>query len=165
MSNELSEQDRLIWAQLVDAHRRFGDASRVFLAKGVDRVGLIRLALSRRVDNTAVHMLESLSLTELQELFPALLHFASFGHGAVGWFRKAILSLPRAWVIERLKQDVPSLLKAGDYGEWRRILELYEGLDRALTLQVAKEAAAHDDPDIREAGEDFLQRLGGSRES
>jgi hypothetical protein len=40
--------------------------------------------------------------------------------------------------------------------EYRPLLELYSLFDRDLTVRLARRAAAHDDTDIKEAGEDFL---------
>ncbi|WP_338871427.1 hypothetical protein [Myxococcus stipitatus] len=160
ISDDLDEADRKVWEQLVEAYSSFGKAGQAFLSPGVNRVGLIRLALRQGMDPAAVRMLESLPVPELQELFPTLLHYASFGHGAVGAFRKAILMIPREWVLERLQKDAPPILDSGGYDEWRRILELCVELDQALTLRIARAASSHGDPDVREVGEDFLERLG-----
>jgi len=54
------------------------------------------------------------------------------------------------------------ILSSGTDDEYRRILELYEKIDGALTEQLARRAAANADPDIQEAGIDFLNRLGKS---
>jgi hypothetical protein len=160
MSTDLvTEEDKRIWEQLVEAHTHFGRAGQAFLAPGVGRVALIRSALSRGVDPTATRMLDSLPIDELQDLFPLLLHYASFSHGAVASFRRAILSLPRDWVVEYIQVEAPSLLASGGYDEYRRILELCVELDSSLTHRLAELASAHNDPDIREAGNDFLSRL------
>ena len=41
----------------------------------------------------------------------------------------------------------------------RRFLELYQLLDRDLALTLARRAAGHADPDVRDAGEEFLDKL------
>ncbi len=42
---------------------------------------------------------------------------------------------------------------------YRRLLELYSQIDQNLTLRLARRAAAHSDPDTREAGEEFLRSM------
>ncbi len=74
-------------------------------------------------------------------------------------FRDAILSLPSDWVLARIEQVSEPYLLTGTHEEYRRFLELYQELDHPLTLALAQRAASHPDPDIREAGEDFLERL------
>ncbi|NTX00192.1 hypothetical protein [Myxococcus sp. CA040A] len=148
-----------IWERLVAAHLSLSAASREFMVPGVDRVGLIRLALRSGFDQSAGWMIESLPKTELRELFPVLLRLASDGHGAVYLFRDAIRSLPRDWVLPRLREDLPAILDAGDYDVWRCVLELCSQLDRDMTSDLATKAAAHNDPDIREAGDEYLEYL------
>ncbi|HEX3315717.1 MAG TPA: hypothetical protein VHR72_12530, partial [Gemmataceae bacterium] len=50
-------------------------------------------------------------------------------------------------------------LHNGTYDEYRRFLELYWLLDRDMTGRLARRAAASTDPDIRESGDDFLEKL------
>jgi hypothetical protein len=64
--------------------------------------------------------------------------------------------LPRDWLVAHIERYAESLLGYEDYEEYRRLLELYSLIDRDPTLRLARRAAAHDDADIKEAGEDFL---------
>ena len=48
----------------------------------------------------------------------------------------------------------------GDMEEYRRYLELYLLLDEELTRKLAHRALAHSDPDVIEAGQDFIEILG-----
>jgi len=104
-------------------------------------------------------VLKSLAPSELKELFPVLLRFASYGHSTLEVFRKAIRSLPKDWVLPRLREDLPAILDAGDYDVWRCVLELCSEIDRDMTSDLATRAAAHSDPDIREAGDEYLEYL------
>ena len=106
----------------------------------------------------ALYVLPYVKAPELMQLFSELVFLASFGHGAIGTVRQAILSLPREWVLARMEQEAEPLLRDGTYDEYRRFLELYELMDMELTLKLARRAAAHADDDIREAGEDFLAK-------
>ncbi len=70
--------------------------------------------------------------------------------------RRAILSLPRDWVLEKIEIEAANLLDWDDDWLQRRFLELCSLLDRDLTIRAARKAATHQNPDIKEAGEDFL---------
>jgi hypothetical protein len=48
----------------------------------------------------------------------------------------------------------------GTYDEYRRFLELYIEIDTELTKKLAMRAIQSPDFDIREAGEDFLIKIG-----
>ena len=71
--------------------------------------------------------------------------------------RRAILALPRGWVLQQMNTVMERILKSDDDWAYRRLLELCSLLDRDLTLRIAAMAAAHQDPEIREAGTDFLE--------
>ncbi|MDX1945770.1 MAG: hypothetical protein SFU86_10270 [Pirellulaceae bacterium] len=98
------------------------------------------------------------------ELFPDLVHLASWQHGLIQSARDAIRRLPRAWVLARIEAEAEPLLagssEQAQFEEYRRLLELYEQLgDSALIRRLAERAAAHHDEDVREAGQDTLGRL------
>lgn len=154
-----SSQDLAVWNHLVQAHEDFARISTEFLTGNIDRVALIRYALrSGHGKHTAIYALQSLRQTELQELFVELVTYASSAHGAIGAIREAILSLPRDWVLDRLEAVAEPLLVGGTYDEYRRLLELYQLLDPVLTQNLAMRAVQHPDPDIQEAGMDFLNQ-------
>jgi hypothetical protein len=44
--------------------------------------------------------------------------------------------------------------------EYRRLLELYLLLDEELTRKLAQRALANSDPEVIEAGQDFIELLG-----
>jgi len=75
--------------------------------------------------------------------------------------RRGILSLPRAWTVAHIEAAAEPLLQTNDEWEWRRLLEVYERLDEALLRKLAVRATSHQDPDIREAGQDILDWLAG----
>lgn len=145
-----------VWNRLVQSHKAFSEASREFLTGSFDRVVVIRNALGGHDKHTAIYVLRSLKPSELQELFDILVFHASYSHGAIGSIRDAILSLPRDWVLARIEEVAEPLLANGTYDEYRRLLELYALLDPTLTRRLAERAVQDPDPDIREAGEDFL---------
>lgn len=129
---------------------------REFLVEDIDRVKLLKLKLRGEDTKIAVMMLEYLNARELENLFSELIFLVASAHWAVQRVRTAILSLPREWVLSRIEEVAEPLLVTGTYDEYRRLLELYVLLDPALTRKLAERAAKRSDPDIREAGEDFL---------
>jgi hypothetical protein len=153
------DRDAVIWSRLVRCHQAYAEASREFLASDVDRVKLVRRGLHGRDRSTALFVLKYMKAVELEQLFGDLVFLASFSHGAVHVVHNAILSLPRKWVLTNIETVAEPLLEKGTYDEYRRLLELYVELDHKLALKLGHRAIRHADPDIREAGEDFLGRL------
>ena len=157
-----TDADAALWDRLVEANTAFARLSGEFLGGDVDRVAVLREVLRNPGPGrmAAFRLLNSVRPSERQELFGELMLLASFAHGAIQVVRDAILSLPRDWVLEHIEEQAESLLRDGTYDEYRRMLELYYALDRDLTRRLARRAAARADEDIREAGEDFLEKLG-----
>jgi hypothetical protein len=152
------------WQQLVTAHTsgnsaEYAEALDFFLSQDADRIDVLRAALRGPERNTAIRVLPKLPQSELQQLFDELIFLASFSHGALNIVRQLIVSLSRAWVLNHIQDVAEPYLANGTYDEYRRLLELYIELDHHLTVHLARRAAAHNDIDIREAGEDFIKRL------
>jgi hypothetical protein len=63
-------------------------------------------------------------------------------------------------VLERVEAVAEPHLINGDLEEYARYLELYLLLDEELTRKLAQRALAHSDPDVVEAGQDFIEILG-----
>lgn len=159
MNEPISEKDAQVWRRLIDSQTKFSVASREFLHGDVDRVALIRQALYSSDSGTAYYFLQHLNAEELMHLFDILVPLASTGHGSVGRVREAILSLPHDWVVTRIEQLAEPLLVDGTYDEYRRFLELYYELDKDLARKLALRASQHSDDDIKEAGDDYLEKL------
>ncbi|HBI44391.1 MAG TPA: hypothetical protein DDY78_16290 [Planctomycetales bacterium] len=157
MKQELNNSE-LLWGRLVEAELNASKAFRAFFSEGVDRVPWVRhgLRFGGMGRSAALRFFSYLTPLEQQQLFPDLVFMASWGHGSVGFARELILSMPRDRVLNNIEREAEPLLQEGTYDEYRRFLELYEQLDPAMTQRLARRAAAHSDPDIREAGEDFL---------
>jgi hypothetical protein len=66
-----------------------------------------------------------------------------------------VLALPRALVLEHLERVAASALDLTDEWEYRRRLELAELLD----VELVRVGLASNDPDLREAAEDWQARL------
>jgi hypothetical protein len=159
MSKTLWQRDIEVWHRLVETEKEYYAASQAFLKGDVDRVSMMRENLVSRENNTAYYFLPYLSQDELLQLFDVLVPLASTAHSNIKRVRDAILSLPHDWIIKNIEPLAEPLLADGTDDEYRRFLELYSGLDQDLARKLAKRAAQHTDPHIREAGEDFLTIL------
>jgi hypothetical protein len=160
MNQTLCKDSAGLWEQLRENYWAYRLAFRTFFSEGVDRVEALRPALRGRDRDVALHVANSLTEPEREALFPEWVYLASFSHGAIHIPREIIQSMPREWVLLHIEREAEPLLRGGTDDEYRRFLELYELLDLDLTRRLARRAAAHADPDIREAGEDFLMKFG-----
>jgi hypothetical protein len=152
--------DVALWLEVLRHERRYITARAAFLTGAQDRVGILSQALhtpSQR--GTALRVVPLLDEPVRRALFDDLVRLASVGHADVTLCRDAIRSLPREWVLAHIEASAEPLLLAGDEEEYRRLLELYEQLDADLTRRLATRAARDDRADVREAGNDFLERL------
>src|SRR5205814_353538 len=113
-------------------------------------VEVLRAALRGRDRNTALWVARSLEVSELTQLFSELIHVARAAHGPVEAVWNLILSLPRDWVLAHIEREVEPILDEEEEDDYWMFLQLYEQLDRDLTLRLAHRAAAHSDPEIRE---------------
>jgi len=132
-----------------------------FFRPGVDRVALVREALRMPGGNNraaGIALLQRMKAEEQEQLLPELIQLARAAHGPVGMVRKLILSLPCKWVLDRIASQVDAILRGEEYDDYWMFLELYEQLDPALAVALARRAATHQDPDIRELG---LRSLAG----
>ena len=157
-------QDLAIWDRLAESYGAYNLALGAFLRDGVDRVALLRVAMQGRHDMAGAYMLRYLKPGELQQLFPELVYHASYANSVIQLMRDAILALPRSWVITHIEEVAAPLLENATDDEYARLLELYHSLDTTLTLRLAERAASSFDPDIREAGEYYLDiiKAGGA---
>jgi hypothetical protein len=137
----------------------FEEATRNFMAEGVQRVAIIRQALDGSERSVAVRVAEYLPTNELQELLGELLTLASWVNSEIKAARDLVKALPRRWVLAHINEAAEPVLQRADEEQYRRFLELYSELDRDRAAQLARRAAASTDPDIREVGEEFLSRL------
>jgi hypothetical protein len=154
--NQQSATDADLWQDLKEKETAYAAASRAFLTQAKNRAAVVRDALRSRDQYTALGVVKSLNDDEKKELFGTLVFLASSGHGTIDFVRDLILSMPRDWVLYNIEREAEPLLQEGTYDEYRRFLELYELLDPCMTRRLARRAVAHADPDIREAGEDYL---------
>jgi ATP-dependent RNA circularization protein (DNA/RNA ligase family) len=71
--------------------------------------------------------------------------------------RRALLSLPRDWLLGRIERIAQSTLDLEDEWEYRRLLELYRALEESLAQRLAARGLGSLNAEVREAAEDFLE--------
>ncbi len=156
MKNLTSDESLL--SDLSASYLAFLDAQRRFFALQTDRVAIIKMALLQGKTDVAMYLIQYMSGNELFALFERLLPYAVRMHRYTHATREAILKMPKDAVLAQIEAAIEPYLANGTYDEYRRVLELCEHLDAEMTQRLARRAAAHSDPDIREAGEDYLNK-------
>ncbi|KVC95094.1 hypothetical protein WI78_18565 [Burkholderia ubonensis] len=109
-----------------------------------------------RFRSGALELIRLLPNCERTYFFPQLMRIASFVNGFTEDYRNIISDLPRDWVMGHIEDQVEGILKGGGYEEYRCLLEVCRQVDRDLMKKMARKAANNIDPDIREAGRDYL---------
>ena len=149
------------WRKVVVTHYEFTNAVQHFLNSDISRVKIMKQALRGPNRTTAIYLLPNIKVEELQSLFSELILLSSFSHGGIIVVRETVLRLPRQWVLDHIEEASEIYLSEGGFEEYRRFLELFILLDRDLTVRLARRASQSSDYDIREAGEDYLLKIGG----
>jgi hypothetical protein len=160
MTQHLSDTDLKLWRKVVDADHAFINARMELFANCSSLVEVARHGLKDPTERwTALGIIALMRIEDRLLLFDSLLDLASSSHAYMGEARELILSLPREWVLANVEKSAEPLLRRGDYSEYRGLLALYAELDHDLACRLARRAAEDSDEDIREAGEDFLEKL------
>lgn len=110
-------------------------------------------------------LLEDLSLilslpeNKSNEIIEYFLELACQSQGAsnINNGRYCLQNLPKEWLLKRIENLSEPLLKLDDEWEFRRLLELYESLDKDLVFRLSIRAKNHFDPVIKELGREFLE--------
>lgn len=154
------EQDTDLWHQLLTQEEAYFSSRQAFLTQSSNRLSIIKDALDNPSERaTALQLCLYLTESERQALFDELVKLASIGHCDIELVRQAILSLPLSWLSTHIETVAESLLEKGTDEEYRRLLELYINIDEDLAQRLVKRALQHEEPDIREVGEDFKNYL------
>lgn len=154
------ENNTELWHKVFENEIDYIQSRQDFLNNCTDRIRLIKKALYNPTERgTALRLIEYLNIEERQSLFDDLVDLASVSHSDIELCRKAILSFPKMWILTNIEKSAEPLLQDGTDEEYRRLLELYLDIDWELAQRLALRALQHDDPDIREVGEDFQNYL------
>ena len=131
------ENDTELWHKVFEKEIAYIQSRQDFINNCTDRIALIKKALQNPTERgTALRLIVYLKLEERQRLFDALVDLASVSHSDIELCRKAILSLPKTWVLANIERSAESLLQDVTDQEHRRVLQLYIHIDRELTQRV-----------------------------
>jgi len=118
----------------------------------------IRLALlnpNQRWDR--LDLIEALPFDDKVSLFPDLLELCSVAHSDLDKCQVVLLSsYPNDWLVSHIEEYAEPTLAKATYEEYRCLLHLYILVDVDLLNRLVERAINHEDPDIQEAGQDFL---------
>ncbi len=73
--------------------------------------------------------------------------------------RRALLGLPRVWLLAHVEVYAEPLLQLEDEWEYRRLAEVYEHLDQGLLRRLIARGLDSRNGEIREAARDFAAQL------
>jgi hypothetical protein len=107
-----------------------------------------------------VEMLPSLDWATAKEVLAYLLDLACRAQHVrnIELGRETLLALPRTWLLAHIEALAEPLISLNDEWEFRRLLEVYERLDKPLAQRLAERGLSTPSPDIREAGREFLEQ-------
>jgi len=160
MSDTIPVADSDLWQHIVDNQHALIDARMKLFSDRSSLIFLIRKGLHQPAERSvALDIAAILPNLEKRQLLPDLLNLAAFVHGSTRQVRSIILSLGRAWLKENIDKLVEPILDRNDYEEYASLLELYLQIDSELALHLASRAAQHENPDIRDVGNEFLADL------
>jgi hypothetical protein len=176
MSEDVSQKDWKLWEHFVQTHENFarsGEAllaedfaqsSKAFLAKGDDRVAILRRAFRGGYGkHTAVYILPWVPINELEQLFDELIRLAGEYTGYFLTVHTAILRIPKEWLLEHIEREVEPYLQKCDGVEYGIYLSLFHKIDIELAKKYALRALEQEDYDIREVGQDYLDTLNADK--
>ncbi|HLO89282.1 MAG TPA: hypothetical protein VK203_30340 [Nostocaceae cyanobacterium] len=160
---QLTENDLTLWEKLYQAEMDFHTARWEFLKKCNDRELVMRKALKSPSDrDTALDLLLYLDVEKRLPFFNDLVDLASVDHASVDRVWQVILSLPKDFLLANIEKSVEPVLNNAvqdAYVEYRCLLQLYSQIDSDLTYRLAQRALQHEDADVIEAGEDYMEWL------
>lgn len=147
-----------LWQRVIDSHQQYSKAFTEFLENSADKVEVLRKALRGKDRTLALRAVPSLNADETKALFTEWVNLARAAHSPFQIAWNVIESLPRAWVLQNVEQEVDAILTSGDETDYWMFLQFYARLDDALMRKLAQRAATHAVPEIRELGTDYLAK-------
>jgi hypothetical protein len=158
---EPSDGCHSIWQRLILADAELLQAQDdLFIHCKRTLIELLRAGLNEPRERRVAFRIASLipDVEQRKALFPTFLALAcqpTYGP-TIFAARDAILSFPHDWLLANMESEAGGLLDWDDAWEYRRFLELCSLIDSAMTVRIAQKATTHQNPEIRDAGEDFL---------
>lgn len=160
MDGTPSKEDLALWREFIAASSALAKAQGDLFRKASSLTELVRAGLNRPTERVfAIRIVTFLDESERKELFADLLSLASYVNGVTTYAKELVLGLPREWVAAHIQETAEGLLRNGTDEEYRAMWDIYQELDMSLAADLAKRAANDADPEIKRAGEEFLQSL------
>ncbi len=155
-----SDELRDLWMRFVEAERSFTSQRMMLLRRVTELTPILVQALNKpRERSAALNIVEYVGDEEKKHVFDSLLMLASNVHGHTEKSREFLLSLPKQWVLENIEARAEPILQHATQEEYRGLFELYLQLEQGLARRLAERALKHPDSEVREAGEEFIERL------
>ena len=145
-----------LWQRVVASHQQYSQAFSDFLKNSPDKVEVLRKALRGKERWLALRTVPSLNVDEKKALLADWVNLARAAHSPFQIAWTVIESLPRDWLLKHIEKEVDAILRDENETDYWMFLQLYATLDQALTQKLARRAANHADPEIRELGESYL---------
>jgi hypothetical protein len=159
MSNELSEQAVSSWNEYTRLWYEYSTAGyNLCLTHRSELAALVKRGLHSAHDAPiAFKVAETLTAEEKRTLLPDLLGWCSSAkYGSTP--RDLILDMPHDWLIETIEMAAEPALSQNDFLDWVNILSLFADIDLNLAHRLAQRMLVHSDSELREWGEEFLNK-------
>jgi len=107
----------------------------------------------------ALRLLKIMPEEDRRAMMPELFAFGTWQNQITELAKELIFSVSREWLRNNTLTFIEPLLQGTDYPEFWGALEICDQIDRPKALELARRIATNPDPNIREAGETFLDKL------
>ena len=160
MKEITSSVGSVIWTRYLKAFKEFVTIEYNFLTEDIDRVMLLKHALHGEDWRAALFLIKSIKLDELQDILEDLIYLIYNRDSAYLEVCDLILKIPKDYLLSHIKDFIEPYFANATYYEYRKFLELFIKIDADLTEQLARKAIESKDYDMREAAEEYLEKLG-----
>lgn len=156
--SDINPDDLELWQSFRKANSHLINArAKLQSAKNLNKI--IESGFINRDFIEVLQLIPMLSEEDKSQFLPQLLEHASYSNGLTQEFQKAILSFPKEWLIKNLPVQADKLLVGEHlYEEYIQLMSLFRTIDAKLSLWLAKKAILSDNSDIREVGQEELDR-------
>ncbi len=164
-----------VWQNYLNRFKEYITARMAFYANTSPetRLTIVKKALQTPSElPTALAYMQSLfeytpniNIEGIKDIICDVLGIASMPHEQASFAQTLILSLPHEWLLENIESCTEKILEGAGYEEYRAILALYNEIDVNLARKLAQRAAQSEEADIRDVGEIYLEKLGGTTQT
>ncbi|HVV82144.1 MAG TPA: hypothetical protein VHE35_03665 [Kofleriaceae bacterium] len=157
----IAHPDDLLWQAYCDALRLMVNARMALVARAHDLSAVIAIGLAAPAGRAcALQLLLALPAETSRPHIARLVELATFSQADIAFARQIIHRLHDADAMMEVERAAETHLATGGEWEYRRIAELYDGLDHGRLLAHLARCASHGDEAIREIARDFRSEIG-----